>query len=134
MTQITITNAGGTLNCDAVAWEEGQICDPAIREIPLRSQGEYLDTGTWTLKNRIIRIAVRVTDAEKTTLFNILVASANVTITALAATSGYEWVYTAWLRKQPSEYEYSKDGSGNEREWIVKLEFVASTFLYQATP
>jgi len=134
MPRITITNAGGTLTCDAIEWEESQDCNPAIRDVPLRALGAVIDTGTYVLKNRIVGITIRITDAQLITLRNIFNESQNVTITALAATSGYQWVYTAWLRKKPTIYEYSKDESGNEREWDVRLEFVVSTFLYQAIP
>jgi len=124
MTQITIANAGGTLECDAIAWNEGQICKVAVRDVPLRTTGAFIDTGTYTLKNRKIRTSIRLSDAQKTTLQAIFNQSALVTITAVQGSKG-TWTYTAWLRKKPIMYEYSNNSA--VREWIAELEFDVGT-------
>lgn len=134
MPRINITNSGGSLDCDAITWREGQRCNVAVRNLPLREDGPLIDTGTWVLKNKILNFEVRITDSELKTLKDIFNVSATVTITALAATSGYRWVYTAWIIETPRKYEYSKDGSGNEREWIVEINCAVSIFIYEAIP
>ncbi|MCK4500092.1 hypothetical protein KAU11_06305, partial [Candidatus Babeliales bacterium] len=101
-----------------------QACKVAVRGVPLRTTGSFVDTGTWTLKNRRLRVEMRLTDANKTTLQAIFDASAVVTITA------YDWTYTGWFVKKPMIWEYSKNGSGSEREWLVEVEFVLSSFSY----
>jgi len=128
MTQITISNAGGTLSCDAIAYSERQKCDVAIRDIPTRSTGSLIDTGTWTLKNRVLTMTIRFTDAGKSTLQGIFDQSAKVTIAMAVEGIGF-WVYTGWLRKKPIVYEYSKDET-NTKEWRAKLEFVISSFQF----
>ena len=133
MVQITITNAGGTLTCDAIKHNERQTCKTAIRNIPNRPKGSFVDEGTWTLKNRVLRMDIRLSDAQKTTLKAIFDASATVTITMLV-TNGYQWVYTAWLQRKPIVYSYSRDESGNIKEWGTSLEFVVSTYSYALTP
>jgi len=131
MPQITISNANGTLNCDAIAWSERQTCKVAIRDIPLRQEGSYVDEGTYVLKNRRISMTIRLTDAQKTTLQHIFCSGLVVTITASVGTTEFpRWEYTAWLRKKPVTYQYSKEDSSNIREWITELEFVVSIFNY----
>lgn len=129
---ITIVNAGGSLCCDAIAWRESQIDKVAVRNIPLCSTGSFIDTGTYTLKNRKLEITFRLTAAQKTTLQAIFNQSEVVTITAIQGTTG-TWTYTAWLRKKPIIYEYSKNGDGTVREWLAELEFDVSAFSYAPT-
>ena len=130
MTQIKIENAGGTLECDAISWSEGQSCDPAMRQVPLIDEGEFVDTGTFVIDNRKLTVAIRLTDAQKTILNNIFDANAIITITAITETNGEKvWLYTCWLSTILKEYKYSKEGS-DEREWEVKLEFYCSSFSY----
>lgn len=123
-TDILIVNAGGTLCCDAIEWRERQNCNVAVRNIPLRTTGSFVDTGTWTLRNRRLYITARFTDADKTILQAIFGGHVEVTITA------GDWTYTGWFVTKPLVYEYSKDGNGNEREWIVEMEFALSSFSY----
>jgi hypothetical protein len=134
MTQIEISNSGGMLDCDAIEWSEGQSCDPATRQVPLRSDGEFVDTGTFVIDNRQITITVRLTDAQRDTLNLIFNANATVTIT-VKTESGQNyprWGYTAWLSRILKEYRYSKEGS-DEREWEVELEFYCSSFSYEVS-
>jgi len=121
---VLIKNTGGSLCCNPIEWGEGQSCKVAVRSIPTRSAGSFVDVGTYTLKNRRLDIGVRLTDANKTSLQAIFDASAVVTITA------YGWTYTGWFVKKPVIWEYSKDGSGNERKWLADMEFVLSSFSY----
>lgn len=126
-THITI----GTLECDAIAWSEEQGCDPAIRQIPLNPEGEFVDTGTFVIDNRRLTITVRLTDAQKITLNDMF--NANATITIMAKTESGEdyprWEYTCWTFRILKEYSYSKLDS-DEREWEVELEFYCSSFEY----
>jgi len=135
MTQIKIINAGGTLECDAISWSEEQSCDPAMREIPLNSNGELVDTGTFIISNRKLTFTIRLTDTQKDTLNDIF--NENVTIVITAKTELGEdypcWEYTGWLSKVLKEYSYSKEGS-DEREWEIELEFYCSSFYYIALP
>lgn len=109
---------------DCIAWRERQTCKVAVRNIPLRTTGSFVDTGTYTLRNRRLYITVRLTDAKKTTLKTTFDGRIEVTIT----TRG--WTYTGWFVTKPLVYEYSKDGDGDEREWIAELEFTLSSFSY----
>ena len=129
ITHITI----GTLACNAIKWSEGQSCDPVIRQVPLSSDGEFVDTGTFVIDNRKLTITIRLTDTQKDTLNNIFNANAIVTITAKTEDASYpRWVYTCWLSEILNEYSYSKEGS-NEREWEVELEFYCSSFSYEVS-
>jgi len=135
MTQITISNIGGTLECDAIAWSEKQTCDPAIREIPLNSTGEIVDTGTFVIDNKQLVFTVRLTDTQKTVLKNIFNANALITVTAKTefGQNYPRWEYACWLFRILKEYSYSKEGI-NEREWEVELEFYCSSFWYEVNP
>jgi len=129
---ITIDNSGGNLQTECVIrYSERQACKTAVRGIPLRTAGSFVDTGTWTLRNRRLYMTIRLTDAEKTTLQAIFDATAIVTIIMKTTDADYpRWTYTAWFEKKPLIYEYSKDGSGNVNEWVAELEFVCSAFSY----
>ena len=129
ITHITI----GTLACNAIKWSEGQSCDPVIRQVPLSSDGEFVDTGTFVIDNRKLTITIRLTDTQKDTLNNIFNANAIVTITAKTEDASYpRWVYKGWLSEILNEYSYSKEGS-DEREWEVELEFYCSSFSYEVS-
>lgn len=123
-TDIFIVNAGGTLCCDAIAWKEIQVCKVAVRNIPLRTTGSFVDTGTYTLKNRKLSITIRLSEANKTILQAIFDANVKVTITA------GDWTYTGWLREKPLEWAYSKTSDGIVRNWIADLGFDIETFSY----
>ena len=135
MTQIKISNAGGTLECDAIKWAERQSCNPAIRQIPPSSSGEFVDTGTFVMDNRKLTIIIHLTDAQRDTLNNIFNANATVTatVTIIAKTeSGQDyprWVYRCWLSEILNEYSYSKEGT-NEREWLVTIKFICKNYTY----
>ena len=134
MTQIKIENAGGTLECDAISWSEGQSCDPAMRQVPLSDDGEFVDTGTFVTDNRKLIFTIRLTDTQKTTLNNIFDANAIITIKAKTESEQCypRWEYAGWLSRVLKEYSYSKEGS-NEREWQVELEFYCSSFSYEVS-
>lgn len=121
---IIIQDGGKTLVCNAIDWRERQACKVAVRDVPLRTTGSFVDTGTYTLKNRRLYITIRLTDAEKTTLQTTFDGTAQITITA------GDWTYVGWFVTKPIIYEYGKDGSGNVKEWIVEMEFVLSSFTY----
>lgn len=113
----------GPYNCP-IEWRERQGCNIAVRNVPLRTVGSFVDTGTWTLRNRRLYITLRLTDAQKTTLQATFDGHIEVTVEA------GDWTYTGWFVTKPLVYEYSKDGDGNEREWIVEMEFALSSFSY----
>lgn len=125
MTQVQLTNGGGTLNCDAIAHRESQACKIPIRSVPTRTTGAFVDTGTYTLKNRKLFMAIRLTDAEKTTLDGIFDQRALVTITMKIGPAAFpKWEYNAWFVKKPIIYEWSTAVSGTDREWLAECEFV----------
>lgn len=127
MTQVIITNAGGTLNCDAIEHRERQTCKFPVRSVPTRTSGSFVDDGTYTLKNRRLFMTIRLTDAEKTTLQAIFDQSVVVTITMKLTAAAYPaWVYTAWFEQKPIIYEYSSGGS--TREWLAELVFVCGFY------
>jgi hypothetical protein len=123
------------LEYNTISWSEGQSCDPAMREIPLSSDGELVDTGTFVIDNRILTFTVRLTDAQKDALNTIFNDNAIVTIMQRIE-SGFDyprWIYTGWFSRILKEYRYSKEGS-DEREWEVELEFYCSSFSYEVSP
>ncbi len=127
MTKIQITNIGGTLNFDAINWNESQTCKVAIRPVPTKTDGSKVDTKTYVLEPKKINIKIRLSDAEKITLETIF--NANVTVTITAVTASGTWTYTAWLEKKPLIYQYAKQGDVT-REWITTLNFVSNTYSY----
>lgn len=129
---IIIGNSGGNLQTERpIGYSERQACGVAIRGVPLRTTGSFVDTGTWTLRNRRLYMTIRLTGAEKTTLQAIFDATAIVTIVMKTTSADYpRWTYTAWFEKKPLIYEYSKNGNGSAREWLAELEFVCSAFSY----
>lgn len=108
-----------------IEWRERQACRVAVRDVPTRATGSFVDTGTYTLRNRRLWLTFRLTDAEKTTLQTTFDGHVQITITA------GDWTYTGWFVRKPIIYEYSVDvGGGNTREWIVEMELVLSSFSY----
>lgn len=130
MTNISISNTGGTLDCEAIDWNEQQKCNVAVRDVPLKTTGSIIDNDTYVLKTRRLTMSIRLTNAEKITLQGIFDESETVAIEAIASTSGYKWTYTAWLRAKPIMYEYRKES--DVKEWIAELEFDVSSFSYEA--
>lgn len=128
--RVTISNTTGTILCGPLRWSERQNCNVALRNVPLRKDGQIIDTDTYVLKNRVLNTTLRLTDTNKDALEAIFNASKIITIRALATTAGFEWIYTGWLRVNPRIYEYSKNDEG-ERIWIAELEFAILTFVYQ---
>lgn len=122
--------AEGTVVIDSEPYEciikfrERQGYKVPIKEVPTCSSGSFVDTGTYTLKNRRLSIEVRLTDAKKASLQATFDGRAEVTITA------GDWTYIGWFVKKPLVYEYSVNGDGDIREWIVEMEFVLSSFSY----
>ena len=129
MTQVSITNAGGTLDCESISWQESQMCEVAIRPVPLKTSGSKVDTKTWVLKPKKINTRIRLSDAEKITLEAIY--NANVVVTITAVTASGTWTYTAWLERKPLIYQYAKQGDAT-REWITNLSFLSNTYNYTA--
>ena len=127
MTNIQISNGGGVLNCESISWQESQICEVAIRPVPLKTDGSKVDINIWVLKTKKINTIIRLSDAEKTTLKAIFDANVIVTITAVTASG--TWTYTAWLEKKPLIYQYAKQGDAT-REWRANLMFLSNTYSY----
>ena len=121
---VAIINSGGSLCLDVIDWKEVQICKVAVRNVPLRTTGSFVDEGTYTLKNRKLSITIRLSEANKTILRAIFDANVIVTITA------GDWTYTGWLREKPLRWEYSKTSGGIVRNWVADLEFDIETFSY----
>lgn len=131
MTQATLENAGGTLLCDILALSESQDCNVAIRGIPTRTLGPLVDTGTFTLKFRRLKITIRFSDVEKTTLQAIFDQNLKVIITIVDNIDVLTtWQYMGWFVKKPITYAYSKDENDNVKEWVAKLEFDIDEFLF----
>ena len=127
-TGVTIMGDEEFLECDAIDWAEGQTCNVAVRNVPLRSNGSFIDTGTYTLKNRKLEMTIRLSDLQKTTLKAIFDKTSTVTVIAVGDKG--TWTYTAWLRNKPIIYEYSKNNGETVREWLAELEFDISSFSY----
>jgi len=125
----------GTINDpNIIYWNEIQVCNPAIRDVPTREDGAFVDTGTFTLKNRKIRITLRLSDAEKTVMQSLFDENANCAIVVQCETgTDYpRWTYTAWFTDKKLQWKYRKE-SGTEKPWVVELEFVCTTFAYETS-
>lgn len=109
---------------ECIDWRERQGCKVAVRNIPLRTSGSFVDTGTWTLKNRRLYITIRLTDTTKAVFQALFNGHVEIVITAK------DWTYIGWFVTKPLVYEYSVNGSGNTREWLVEAEFALSSFYY----
>ena len=127
-TGVTIMGDEELLECDAIDWAESQTCNVAVRNVPLRSAGSFIDTGTYTLKNRKLDMTIRLSNTQKTTLKAIF--DKTLTVTVIAVGDKGTWTYTAWLRNKPIIYEYSKNNGETVREWLAELEFDISSFSY----
>ena len=127
MTNIRITNAGGTINCESLTWQESQLSEVAIRKVPTRSDGDIVDTDTYVLKPKRISTTIRLSDAEKATLQLIFDANASVTIAAV--NDAGTWTYTAWFEDKPLFYQYA-DQKDATREWKANLKFVSATYSF----
>lgn len=114
----TITNASGTINPIIIDWKEEQVWDVAIRDVQTRSSGQVMDTGTKVVNPKEINIAIRITDAEKTTLQSIADAHTTITLTVP------HWSYTTWLVTKNIKYKYIKS-DGTEKPWETTLRFIA---------
>lgn len=126
--ELMIENGGGILSkIICIGWEEEQECNPAIRDIPTKTDGSVVDVGTYVLKPRKIIAKVRLSDSNKTTLQSIFNYSAMVYI-SIGALSGGTWNYTAWLSNKSLTWEYCK--YPDERNWLTTLEFYCSEFSY----
>jgi len=130
-THLKISNNGGTLQCDALNFNERLSCDPAKRNISLHSGGQYIDTDTYRFSEPItVKIKVRLTDSEKSTLENIFNANSECILTTTFDT-GEITTYYGWLQSIQTSYHYRKE-SENITEWLweVKLDFVCYDLEY----
>jgi len=116
---------------DVISWKESQNCNPAIKDVPLREDGAYVDVSTFTLKARILNITFRLTDSEKTSIETIFDAHTSITITAHINGDDYSWIYDAWLTRKPLVYEYRSRGGSNLKEWRMECEFKVRSFSYE---
>ena len=126
---VDIQNLGGKLSCCVIRLREVQACKVPVRDTPIRTTGSFVDTGTWTLKNRRLYMTLRLTDAMKTLLKAIFDYKGIVTITAVDSGVG-TWIYTGWFVTKPIVYEYSVDSNGDVNEWAADITFVLSSFSY----
>jgi len=126
MPSVKISNSGGTLSFDALNFNERLVCEPAIRDIPLGTSGQYIDVDTYRFSEPItIKIKVRLTDSEKKTLEKIFNADKRCTLTVALDTGGSA-EYSGWLQSIQTIYSYRKE-SENVTEWIwlMDLNFAA---------
>jgi hypothetical protein len=120
------------LSVECIGWHEEQTCKPAVRDVPTRTAGAHVDTGTFKLKARVLTIIVRLSDAQKTSLQTLFDNNSGITILAEMDWDGdNEWYYyDAWFTKKPVIYEYKSRGGSDLREWIAELEFKVGSFEY----
>lgn len=120
---VTISNlVGDSLSCNPIRWNENQQCNVAIKDIPIRREGQEIETGTYVLTVRKLKIIVRLTTTQKRTLWSMCDRGDKVTITA------GDWTYTALLRKRDAKYIHSKDVT--DQPWFTTLLFDVETFSY----
>jgi hypothetical protein len=127
---ITISNVGGSLECEVLSFSGKHSCSVAKRKVPMRPNGEIIDNGTYVLKASSIKLTVRLSDTEKITLKNIYDSKTEVTITAIQDNDTYQWVYLGRFTSYPNNYEISYDGVVL-REWITELEFLIYDISYE---
>jgi len=96
-----------------------QSCDVALRNVPLKSTGEIMDTGTYLLHTLTLEFTTRLSDDEKTTIETIFTSHDKVDVYL------GEWMFTGWLRKPDIVYEYESN-----RPWRARLIFDIYTYNY----
>lgn len=127
-----ITNDGGSLTFEPIRWKERQVCNPTIQSVPTRDKGQRIDASVYVLKTRELRIKLRLTDAEKTTLLAIFNSFTMCTITTDSNGDGaIDWTYTAWFRSKKIVWDYREFGRCDEidtRPWRADLIFDVESF------
>jgi hypothetical protein len=129
MGHITITNSGGSLEFEALSWSGSWSCIVAKRKVPMRVEGEKVDSGTYILKAKNLKFSLRLTDDSYSTLKDIYDSKTIVTIVATQDDDNNVWTYVGWFSNFPLGYESSHNGE-EEREWISELEFIIESVTY----
>jgi len=120
------TNGGGTLSFyEIIDWQESQSCSFAIRNVPLRTQGQVVQEGIYVLHVRKVSLQTRLSDDDLIILEEVYEASEMGTLSTVTG-----WSYTAWLRNRDITWEYAKGSDGVERPWLATLEFDVEEFEY----
>lgn len=96
-----------------------QSCDVALRDVPLKSLGEVMDTGTYLIHTLILVFSMRLSNSDKTTLESIFASNTETTVYL------EKWTFIGWLREPDIIYEYKKD-----KPWKVTLTFDIYTYSY----
>jgi len=101
-----------------------QSCDVALRDVPLKSLGEVMDTGTYMVHTLTLAFSMRLSDADKTTLETLFTSHAEATV-YLEDEYGDYWTFTGWFRDKDVIYEYERT-----RPWKVNFIFDIYTYSY----
>jgi hypothetical protein len=101
-----------------------QSCDVALRDVPLKSLGEVMDTGTYMVHTLTLAFSMRLSDADKTTLETLFTSHAEATV-YLEDEYGDYWTFTGWFRDKDIIYEYERT-----RPWKVNFIFDIYSYSY----
>jgi hypothetical protein len=127
---ITISNISASLNCEALSFSGKHSCSVAKRKVPMRPEGEVIDSGTYIIKASSIKFTVRLTDVENNVLKYLYNSKTEITITTTQDDDINKWVYIGRFTSFPNNYEIAYDGE-LLREWITELEFMISSISYE---
>lgn len=96
-----IMNSGGIIDDPHIIdWQENQIWDVAIRDVPTRTTGQQLDTDTKVINPKQVTLTIRISASEKTTLQAIVDANESVDFI------NQYWGYTAWILTKKPVWKY----------------------------
>lgn len=104
-----------------------QSCDVALRDVPLRTVGEVMDTGTYLIHTLTLTLTMRLSDADKTTLESVFISHAEATV-YLEDDDGNYWTFTGWFKDKDIVYEFETN-----RPWKVELTFDIYTYSYSGS-
>jgi hypothetical protein len=107
-----------------IKFEEEQVVNPALKTVPLRPEGQVVQTDIYTCEPTELNIMARLTLTEKSTLYQIFNESAKIFITA------GPWKYIGWLDKKDIRYEHSRESSTVDRDWLAEVLIVVEYIEY----
>jgi len=89
-----------------IKWEDVVECQPAIRNIPNSSVGQYLDKDTYVIPPLQIDMDCRFTNVEKEVINTIFNTPQPITIYLLPKIGNSGWQFYGWIREKNISYEY----------------------------
>lgn len=105
-------------------FEEDLEIKPAIKNVPLRTDGQVLEDDTWTEEPIQLSVVSRLTGSEKIILSDIL--DLNVKVYFRAG----PWVYIGWVDKKEVKYSLSRESVSIDCDWETSLTIIVEYIQY----